>query len=185
VAVYCGSSAGKDPAFARGARDLAGVLLRKGLGVVYGGGNVGLMGILADEMLKGGGEIVGVIPQGLAHREIAHEGLTELRVVGSMHERKLLMAEMADGFIALPGGTGTLEELLEALTWTKLGIHAKPVGVLNVGGFYDPLDDLLNSLVRHGFLKEEHQRLLVMERDPATLVENLAGMEEDLRSYRF
>ena len=153
--------------------------------MVYGGGNAGLMGILADEMLKGGGEVTGVIPQGLAHREIAHEGVRDLLVVGSMHERKLLMSELADGFIALPGGTGTLEELLEAFTWTKLGIHAKPCGVLNAGGFYDLLGELLNNLVRHGFLKEEHRRLLVIERDPETLLEKLGQGEKNLGSYRF
>lgn len=161
------------------------MLLRKGIGVVYGGGSVGLMGIMADEMIKGGGEVIGVIPQGLAYREIAHEGLKDLRVVNTMHERKVLMAELADGFIALPGGIGTLEELLEALTWTKLGIHAKPCGVLNVGGFYDLLADLLDSIVRYGFLKEEHKRLLVIEQDPETLVEKVHKSGESLRQYRF
>jgi len=143
------------------------------------------MGIMADEMIKGGGEVIGVIPQGLAYREIAHEGLTDRRVVGSMHERKLLMAELADGFIALPGGTGTLEELLEVFTWTKLGIHAKPCGVLNVGGFYDLLGELLDSFVRYGFLKEEHKELLVIEQDPEKLLDAMAKSEESLKTYKF
>jgi len=158
---------------------LAGVLLEKGLGIVYGGGSAGLMGIVADEMLKGGGEVVGVIPHSLLHLETPHGGVLDLRIVGSMHERKGLMSTLADGFIALPGGTGTLEELLEAFTWTKLGIQAKPCGVLNVGGFYDPLADLLNCLVGHGFLKEEQKSLLVVEEDPRKLVEKLADLEKE------
>lgn len=138
--------------------------------MVYGGGNAGLMGVLADEMLAGGGDITGVIPQGLLYTEKAHAGLRDLRVVGSMHERKKLMADLADGFIALPGGTGTLEELLEVFTWTKTGIHHKPCGVLNVGGFYDLLGNMLDNFVHYGFLKQKHKEILVIEKDAATLL---------------
>lgn len=185
MAVYCGSSTGGDAVFVRGAAELATVLLRKGIGVVYGGGGEGMMGVVADVMIQGGGEVIGVIPQSQAYRETAHAGVRDMRVVGSMHERKLLMANLADGFIALPGGTGTLEEIMEAFTWTKLGIHKKPCGLLNVAGFYDLLDDLLNSFVANGFLKEEHRKLLVIERDPEILLDTLLRRRENLRNYKF
>src|SRR5271163_4044120 len=139
VCVYCGSNSGSLPAFAVAARELGAALARRGLGLVYGGGCVGLMGVVADAVVAQGGEVIGVIPEVLAKREMAHFGLKDLRVVGTIHERKALMAELADAFIALPGGFGTMEELCEALTWAQLGLHHKPLGLLNVAGYYDPL----------------------------------------------
>jgi len=139
ICVFAGSSAGGRPAYAEAARELGQALVGRGLGVVYGGGSVGLMGTLADAVLAAGGEVIGVIPGPLARREFAHAGLTRMHVVGSMHERKALMASLVDGFVALPGGFGTFEETLEVLTWSQLGIHRKPIGLLNTAGFFDPL----------------------------------------------
>ncbi|HEY3066064.1 MAG TPA: TIGR00730 family Rossman fold protein [Methylomirabilota bacterium] len=161
ICVFSGSSAGYRAEYAAAARALALALVERGIGIVYGGGSVGLMGVLADTALAAGGEVVGVIPRPLASRELAHAGLTELRVVSSMHERKALMASLADGFIALPGGLGTLEETLEILTWAQLGIHDKPVGVLNVGGYYDGLRRLLGHGVEEGFIRKEHAAFLL------------------------
>ena len=139
VCVFCGSSPGRDPRYAEAARALARGLVSRGIGVVFGGGSIGLMGVLADQALAVGGSVVGVIPHGLAARELAHRGVADMRVVATMHARKALMAELADGFVALPGGIGTFEELLEIATWGQLGIHRKPIGILNVAGYYDPL----------------------------------------------
>jgi uncharacterized protein (TIGR00730 family) len=150
-------------------------VVRRGLGLVTGGGSIGLMGVLADAALELGGEVIGVIPRGLASREIAHHGLTELRIVESMHERKATMAALADAFITLPGGLGTLEETLEALTWAQLGIHDKPVGLLNVGGYYDPLLALLARAVEEGFARPEHVGLLLAAESPARLLDRLAA----------
>lgn len=175
VCVFCGSSAGARPEYARTARDLAAELVRRGLGLVYGGGSVGLMGVLADAALAGGGEVIGVIPGGLDRRELAHAGLTELRRVGSMHERKAVMASLVDGFVALPGGLGTLEETLEVLTWSQLGIQRKPVGVLNVEGYFDPLLRMLSHAVREGFLGRQYLQLLLFEDRPAPLLDALAA----------
>jgi uncharacterized protein (TIGR00730 family) len=171
LCVFAGSSVGGRPEYAAAARALAAELTRRGLGLVYGGGCVGLMGVLADGVLAAHGEVIGVIPRPLAAREIAHRGLTELRVVESMHERKAIMAELADGFIALPGGLGTFEETLEILTWSQLGIHRKPVGVLNVSGYYDGLLKLLASAVREGFAKREYVGLLLFADTPADLLD--------------
>jgi hypothetical protein len=161
VCVYCGSNPGNDPAYREAAvavgRDLAG----RGIGVVYGGGDVGLMGIVADAAMTAGGEVVGVIPQALFDREVGHRGVTELRVVASMHERKMLMAELSDAFVALPGGVGTLEELIEVFTWTQLGLHEKPCAVLDVNGFYRHLVAFLDHAVTAGFLSAEHRRTLL------------------------
>jgi uncharacterized protein (TIGR00730 family) len=157
--VFCGSNAGSRGAYAQTARDLATALARQGIGVVYGGGRVGLMGVVADAALAAGGEVVGVIPQALMARELGHPDVTELRVVGSMHERKATMAELADGFVALPGGLGTFEELFEVLTWAQLGLHRKPVVLLDVDGFYQPLFALLDAAVASGFLRPEHRAL--------------------------
>lgn len=175
VTVFCGSNAGTDPAFAAAARALGAELARRGIGLVYGGGRVGLMGILAEAVLAAGGEVTGIIPQQLWDKEVGHAGLTELLVVSSMHERKLAMADRADGFIALPGGVGTLEELFEVLTWTQLGIHDKPVGVLDVAGFYTPLLAFLDIAVVAGFLREGHRDILQAATEAAEILDRLAA----------
>jgi uncharacterized protein (TIGR00730 family) len=171
VSVFCGSSTGLDPAYAEATRALAAELARRRLGLVYGGGSVGLMGILADTLLAAGGEVIGVIPGPLATPELAHTGLTKLHVVGSMHERKATMSALADGFVALPGGLGTLEEILEVLTWAQLGIHAKPVGLLNARGYWDRLVDMLVHATREGFVRPDHAELLLVGDDPAVLLD--------------
>ncbi len=152
-------------------------LARRGIGLVYGGGGIGLMGVLADAALSAGGEVIGVIPEALVVREVAHGGLTDLRVVASMHERKALMAELADAFVALPGGFGTLEEFCEALTWAQLGIHRKPCGLLNVEGFFDPLLSLFDHAVRERFVSPDHRSLVVVEDDPDRLLDALKYWE--------
>ena len=175
ICVYAGSNPGADPAFAEAAADLARLLAERGIGVVYGGAHKGLMGILADTALAAGGEVIGVIPQQLFDREIAHSGLTEQHVVGSMHERKAKMAELADAFIALPGGIGTLEELIEVYTWSQLGIHDKACGVLNVAGYYDALARFLDHAVTAGFLRPQHRETLAVADTPAELLEALSA----------
>jgi hypothetical protein len=177
ICVFCGSSAGARAAYADAARLLAAELVQRKLGLVYGGGGVGLMGALADAMLAGGGEVIGVIPGPLAARELAHPGVTEMLVVASMHERKATMAALVDGFIALPGGLGTLEETLEILTWAQLGIHHKPVGVLNVEGYYDGLLRLLTHAVREGFVRPEYFALLLFGDTPAELLDRFAAWQ--------
>jgi hypothetical protein len=159
--VFCGASPGHDPAFAALARAVGTGLAERGIGVVYGGGRVGLMGVLADAALAAGGEVIGVIPQALVDREVAHRGVTEMRVVGTLHERKAAMAELADAFVALPGGLGTLEELAEVLSWAQLELHAKPIGLLGVGGYWDPLRAWLDGAVAAGFVAVEHRGLLL------------------------
>jgi uncharacterized protein (TIGR00730 family) len=173
IAVYCGASPGADPKYADAARALAQVLVAHNIGLVYGGGNVGLMGVIADEVLRLGGEATGVIPRALVEREVGHAGLTRIFIVKDMHERKAMMAELSDGFIAMPGGMGTLEELFEMLTWSQLGIHAKPVGVLNVDGFYDGLVSFLGHLRGEGFVRAEHAGLMMVESTPAAIVRRL------------
>jgi uncharacterized protein (TIGR00730 family) len=170
VCVFCGSSAGRDPRFLAAARDLGRSLASRGITVVYGGASVGLMGALADAALEGGGEVVGVIPQALRDKEVAHLGLQDLRVVGSMHERKALMAELSDAFVALPGGIGTLEEAFEVWTWAQLGHHDKPCAFYNVGGFYDGLFGFLDGLVEAGFVKQAHRDMLVVSDTPEALL---------------
>jgi uncharacterized protein (TIGR00730 family) len=177
VCVFCGSSPGRKPAYLEAARAMGRALARRGIGLVYGGGHVGLMGAVADAALAAGGEVVGVIPRGLQLRELAHEGLTTLHVVGSMHERKARMAELADGFVALPGGMGTLEELAEILTWAQLGLHARPCGLLDVAGYYDPLVAFLDRAVEEGFVRPDHRRLLVVAQDPDALLDAFAGWQ--------
>jgi uncharacterized protein (TIGR00730 family) len=151
----------------------------EGLGLVYGGGHVGLMGVVADAVLAGGGEAIGVIPRAMVERELAHGGLTELHVVDTMHQRKALMADLADGFAALPGGFGTADELFEILTWAQLGLHAKPVGLLNVGAFFDPLLGWLDACVGEGFLRRPHRDILQVSGDPATLLDLLSSYKTD------
>ena len=174
VCVFCGSSSGTEQVYAEVARALGRTLAESGITLVYGGGRVGLMGVVADAALGAGGEVVGVIPKSLLEREIAHDGLTDLRVVGSMHERKALMSELSDGFIALPGGTGTLEEFFEALTWGQLGEHRKPCGLLDVGGYYGPLLAVFDQMVSRAFLSEEHRTMILVETEPNRLLEAFA-----------
>jgi len=173
ICVYCGSSVGARPTYAAAARELGRVLAGRGIGLVFGGGHVGLMGVLADTMLAAGADVIGVIPEALVARELAHQGVSDMRVVATMHERKALMADLADGFIALPGGLGTLEELFEALTWAQLGLHAKPCGLLDVGGFFDDLARFLDRVVEDGFVRPESRARLVVDTDAARLVERL------------
>lgn len=175
ICVYCGSRHGAMPAFTEAARATARAIARRGLGLVYGGGSVGLMGELADAALAAGGSVIGVIPRALFQREVAHDRLTELVEVASMHERKAKMAELADAFVALPGGFGTLEETFEALTWTQLGLHAKPVGLLDVAGFFEPLLRFLDRTVEFGFVRPENRDHLTVDVDPERLVERIVG----------
>jgi uncharacterized protein (TIGR00730 family) len=179
VCVFCGSSPGARPAYAEAAEELAALLVGNGIGVVYGGGGVGLMGRLADAVLARGGEITGVIPDALVDREIGHPGVRDMRTVGSMHERKALMAELSDAFVALPGGIGTLEELVEVFTWSQLGLHRKPCGLLDVEGYYEELAAFLDHAVRERFLREEHRSTLIVEREPAALLERLRAYEPE------
>jgi uncharacterized protein (TIGR00730 family) len=173
VCVYAGSQTGVRPAYAQAAADLGRRLAGRGVRVVFGGGAVGLMGVLADAAMEAGGEVIGVIPYGLQAREIGHAGITDLRVVDSMHERKRVMAELSDAFVALPGGIGTLEELVEAMTWTQLGIHDKPCALLDVDGYYQPLVAFFDHTVREGFLAERNRSLLVTADDIDALLTRL------------
>lgn len=175
VCVFCGSSPGVRPIYAEAADGFGTALARAGIRLVYGGGNVGLMGRVADAVLAAGGEAVGVIPRFLMNREVGHHGLTELHVVETMHERKALMAKLSDAFAVLPGGIGTFEELFEVWTWRQLGLHPKPCGVLNVGGYYDRLTEFLDVAVTEGFLQPGHREALSVETDPAALLEVLSG----------
>ncbi len=173
ICVYCGSRAGTDPAYGDAARALGRCLAERGVGLVYGGASVGLMGVIADAVLDAGGEVVGVIPQLLVDKEVAHPGVSQLHVVDGMHARKALMAEFSDGFIAMPGGLGTLEELFEMLTWGQLGMHNKPCGALSVDGYYAPLVQFLDQAVSAGFVRPEHRRLLTVESEPDSLLDAL------------
>lgn len=175
VAVFCGSRSGSRPVYEEAARALGRRLVHNGLGLVYGGGSVGLMGAIADAVLEAGGEAIGVIPKALATAELAHASLTQLHVVEGMHPRKKMMADLASCFVAMPGGIGTLEELFEAYTWTQLGIQDKPVGLLNAGGYWDALEVALNASVEEGFLSAEHRALLVSDDQPQRLLEKLAA----------
>ena len=175
VCVYCGSSPGNRPEYAEGAHLLGRTLAERGLALVYGGGKVGLMGTVADAVLEHGGTVIGIIPEALMQKEVGHRGLTELHVVRNMHERKQMMADRADAFIAMPGGVGTFEELFETFTWLQLGYHDKPVGLLNVGGFYDGMLGFLGHAVREGFLKQVHADLLHVADLPGTLLDQLAA----------
>lgn len=171
ICVFCGSSVGGNLLYREAAVALGESLVRRGMGLVYGGGNVGLMGVVANTVLQGGGQVIGVIPKSLATKEVAHFDLEDLRVVDSMHERKAMMADLADGFVALPGGMGTLEELCEILTWGQLGLHEKPCGALNVGNFFDPFLTFLDHAVQEQFLKEKHRRLLLVHETPDQLLD--------------
>lgn len=175
ICVYCGANAGVSPRYADEARLLARALVEANLSLVYGGGNVGLMGVIADEVLRLGGEVTGVIPTALIEREVGHTGLTRQFIVKDMHERKAMMAQLADGFIAMPGGMGTMEELFEMLTWSQLGIHAKPVGLLNVDGFYDSLVGFIHHAKEQGFIKPQHAQLMMVEASPAALLKRFTN----------
>jgi len=179
VCVYCGSRPGHRPAYAEAARQLAALLARAGVGIVNGGGHVGLMGVVADAALAEGGEVIGVIPQVLYDLERGHTGLTELHVVATMHERKALMADLADAFVALPGGLGTLEEIAEALTWVQLGIHAKPCAFLDVDGFYAPFVRFLDHMVEEGFVLEDRRAAIWVESEPEALVARLTAPQAE------
>ena len=175
VLVFCGSSAGRLPDYSEATGELGRLLPERGLEIVYGGASVGLMGVLADAALDAGGTVIGVIPRRLVEHEIAHAGLTKLHVVDTMHERKALMAELSDAVIALPGGTGTLEELFELFTWSQLGLHHKPVGLFDIAGYWRPLLTFLEHAVTERFLRAEHLDALLVEHSPAALVDRLAS----------
>lgn len=175
ICVFCGSSMGAKPAYAETARAMGTLIAQRGLGLVYGGGEVGLMGVIANAALAAGGEVIGVIPEALMRMEVGHPRLTELHVVATMHERKAMMAELSDGFIAMPGGIGTLEELFEIWTWGQLGIHPKPLGFLDVAGYYQTLHAFLDHMVTEGFVKDRHRAMTAVETDPATLLDRLAA----------
>lgn len=177
LCVFCGSSVGNQPEYAEAAQAMGALLARRKIGLVYGGGNVGLMGVIADAVIANGGEAIGVIPQALADREIAHTGITELRVVDSMHTRKAMMADLADGFVAMPGGVGTFEEFFEVVTWTQLGLHRKPCGLLNVKAFYAPLAAFIDQAVSAGFIKPIHRAAVVVDDDPGRLIDTLTALK--------
>ncbi|MDO3410161.1 TIGR00730 family Rossman fold protein [Saccharibacillus sp. CPCC 101409] len=177
IAVFCGSREGASPAYAEGARALGHELAKRGIALVYGGSRVGLMGAVADAVLERGGRAVGVLPHFLQSREIAHQGLTELIVVESMHERKAKMAELADGFVSLPGGPGTMEEYFEIFTWAQLGLHAKPCGVFNVAGYYDPLIALFDRMAGEGFMTAGHREIMLTGATPQEILDRMADYE--------
>jgi uncharacterized protein (TIGR00730 family) len=173
IAVYCGSNKGARAAYSEAAQKLGHHLAQRGIELVYGGGSVGLMGVLADATLQNGGHVIGVIPEKLVIKEVVHEGLPDLRVVKNMHERKALIAELADGFIALPGGYGTYEEFCEILAWSQLGYHRKPFGLLNVAGFYRGFLDFFDHATREGFIRPQHRELVMVEEEPEKLLQRL------------
>lgn len=175
ICVYCGSNPGNSAEFLESARRLARVLVEREICLVYGGASVGIMGEIADAVLAGGGEVIGVIPQALVDKEVSHAGLTELKVVDSMHERKEMMADISEGFIALPGGLGTIEEIFEVLTWAQLGFHRKPCALLNIKGYYDKLNQFLNHAVAEGFIANTHREMLLVEEEPQQLLESMAA----------
>ena len=175
IAVFCGSNSGKSEAYAASTRRLGQLFLHRGIGLVYGGGNVGLMGILADTLLHGGGEVLGVIPKSLEEKEVAHHGITELTVVETMHERKRRMYDLADAVIAMPGGIGTLDELFESWTWNQLGYLNEPCGLLNIQGYFDPLVSMLDRMADEGFLRREQRDFLQVAAEPEELLELLAS----------
>jgi uncharacterized protein (TIGR00730 family) len=177
VLVFCGSSPGRRPEYAEQAGALGRLLAQRGLGLVYGGASVGLMGAVADGALAAGGEVIGVIPRQLVQREIAHAGLSDLREVTTMHERKALMAELSDAVVALPGGTGTLDELFELFTWSQLGLHRMPIGLLDVAGYWQPLLAMLDHMVKERLLRAEHRNTLLVSDEPAALLDGLAAYQ--------
>ncbi len=185
ICVYAGSKSGVRPEYRQAAQSLGDELVARGLGLVYGGGQVGLMGVIADTVLAAGGEVIGVMPRALFPQEVAHQGLTDLHVVANMHERKALMADLADGFVALPGGSGTYDELFEMFTWAQLGIHQKPIGLLNVIGYFDPLLALLQHTMTEGFIASHHVELLLHNEKVPDLLDSLAGYVPPLRASKW
>ena len=177
ICIFCGSSTGKNSSYKGAAVKLGQLLAEKNLNLVYGGGNIGLMGEIAQSVINNGGKAIGVIPQFLVEKELVYDKLTEVRVVDSMHERKAKMAELADAFIAMPGGFGTLEETVEVLTWAQLGLHRKPIGLLNIDGYYDSLNDFFDHMVAEGFLMREYKDMLLINEDPAAMLESLTTFE--------
>jgi uncharacterized protein (TIGR00730 family) len=177
LCVFCGSNPGSDPIYANAARDFGLLLAKSNIALVYGGGHVGLMGIVADAVLAGGGKAIGVIPRMLWDREVGHRNLTELHIVESMHQRKAMMASLSDAFVALPGGLGTLEEIFEVWTWAQLGIHRKPLGFLDANGFYAPLLSFLDRSVDEGFVRAQHRAMAIVDIDPASLLRRLSEYE--------
>jgi uncharacterized protein (TIGR00730 family) len=177
ICVYCGSSSGVSPRYAEQARAMGAALAGRGIALVYGGGKVGLMGAIADEVLRCGGQVTGVIPQALMDKEVGHQGLTQLHVVKNMHERKAMMADLSDGFIAMPGGVGTLEELFEVFTWAQLRFHDKPIGILNTDGYYDALLGFVSHMVEQGFVRAEQAKLLMSAPDPQALLARFDAFE--------
>ena len=177
LAVYCGSALPADPAYVEAARQVGRTLAQRGIGVVYGGGRLGLMGAVADAALQEGGEVIGVIPEALVGAEVAHRGCTELRVVQTMHQRKQLFTDLSDGFVTLPGGVGTMDELWEAISWSQLGYHAKPVGLLNVAGFYDQLIAFNRQMVDAGFIRAQHAGILIHADRIEALLDAMAGYQ--------
>lgn len=175
ICVFCGSSVGDDEIFAGEARRLGATLVQSGLALVYGGGSVGLMGVLADAVLAAGGHVIGVIPRMLWEREVGHRGLSDLRIVETMHERKALMAELSDGFIAMPGGIGTFEEFFEVWTWAQLGVHRKPCALLNTAGYFDPMLDMIDVMIRRCFLKPEYRDMVLVETEPSALLTRMGA----------
>lgn len=185
ICVYCGSNPGRDSGYVEEACSFVREMTVRKIGLVYGGARIGVMGAIADTVLHEGGEVIGVIPQSLVDKEIAHNGLTELKIVGSMHERKALMAELSDGFIALPGGLGTLEEIIEVLTWAQLGFHTKPCGLLNIHGYYDGLSSFLNHAVHEQFIKKEHHSMLIIENNPQRLLDQFLAYKSPLQMNKW
>jgi uncharacterized protein (TIGR00730 family) len=177
VCVFCGSNVGNDPAYRQAAEDMGTAIARRGWGLVYGGGSVGLMGVVANAVLAAGGAVIGVIPEMLATKELLHTGVTKMHVAPTMHARKALMEQSADAFVALPGGYGTFEELLEIITWAQLGLHAKPIGLLNICGFYDGLTAFFDHAIAAGFIKTRHRSLIVTAPTPCELLDRLATHE--------
>ncbi len=177
ICVFCGSSMGARPEYAERAAELGRMIAQRGLGLVYGGGNIGLMGVLATAALEAGGEVIGVIPEALMKFEVGHPDLAELRVVGSMHERKALMADLSDAFIALPGGIGTMEELFEVWTWAQLGFHPKPLGFLDVAGYYDHLHTFLDHMRTEGFLRDRHRGMVAVDDNPTRLLDGFMAYQ--------
>lgn len=177
ICIYCGSSSGRHEKYDSAASDLAEALVSRNIKLVYGGADIGLMGVVANQVLKLGGEVIGVIPKALALKEVAHKHLTQLHITESMHERKMMMAELSDGFIALPGGIGTLEELFEIWTWAQLGFHNKPCGLLNINGYYDSLIGFLDHVLAEQFVKKEHHALLLIETNPNTLLDRYSNYQ--------